>query len=158
MKTSKLYTIWNPGPLNSRICVPNHQEPINQLERLVKTHLKLLKIWLTIQTNWPKVPYDSKKEPKKSYLLLQHQNTYVTTLLSCCIQKSIQKTHQRQRKIGMKWAKTSFQTTTDMEKVSSSLVVLTEKKQKKGLNLEFHQGRNLKMQICWRKTFHFFHV
>ena len=32
------------------------------------------------------------------------------------------------------------------------------KKQKKGLNLEFHQGRNLKMKICWWKTFHFFHV
>ena len=65
---------------------------INQLERLVKTHLKLLKICLTIQTNWPKVPYDS----KKSYLLLQHQNTYVTTLLSCCIKKSIQK-HTKDR-------------------------------------------------------------
>ena len=30
--------------------------------------------------------------------------------------------------------------------------------QKKGLNLEFHLGGNLKMQICWRKSFPFFHV
>ena len=45
-----------------------------------------------------------------------------------------------------------------MEKVSSSLVVLAEKSSEKDLILEFHSGQNLKMQICWRKTFHFFHV
>ena len=42
-----------------------------------------------------------------------------------------------------------------MEKVSSSLAVLAEKSRKKGLNLEYHLGGNLKIQICWRKTFHF---
>jgi len=56
----------------------------------------------------------------------------------------------------LRW-KTTF-AGTDMEKVSSSLAVLAEKKHKKDLNLEFHQDGNLKMQICWRKTFHFFHV
>ena len=45
-----------------------------------------------------------------------------------------------------------------MEKVSSSLAALTKKSRKKGLNFEFHLGGNLNMQICWRKTFHFFHV
>ena len=45
-----------------------------------------------------------------------------------------------------------------MEKVSSSLAVLAEKLRKKGLDLEFHLGGNLKIQICCRKTFHFFHV
>ena len=41
-----------------------------------------------------------------------------------------------------------------MEKVSGSLAVLVEKSRKKA----FHLGGNLKMQICWRKTFNFFHV
>ena len=45
-----------------------------------------------------------------------------------------------------------------MEKVSSSLTVLAEKSNEKDLILEFHLGGNLKMQICWQKTFHFFHV
>ena len=45
-----------------------------------------------------------------------------------------------------------------MEKVSSSLVGLAEKSRRKGLNLEFHLGGNLKIQLRWRKTFHFFHV
>ena len=44
-----------------------------------------------------------------------------------------------------------------MEKVSSSLTVLAEKSNEKGLILEFHLGGHLKMQIRWRKTFHFFH-
>ena len=39
----------------------------------------------------------------------------------------------------------------DMEKLSSRLSVLAE-------NLEFHLFWNLKMWICWGKTFHYFHV
>ena len=36
--------------------------------------------------------------------------------------------------------------------------VTSRKFKKKGLDLEFHLCGNLKMQICWQKTFHFFHV
>ena len=45
-----------------------------------------------------------------------------------------------------------------MEKLSSSLAVLAESSRKKALIWNLTFAEIWKMQICWRKNFHFFHV
>ena len=77
-------------------------------------------------------PWTCTEPPNEFYWTIQFKDLQQTI---CCINQTI---HRHEKSV---WQPSGA----------------SRKIQKKDLNLKFHLGGNLKMQICWQKTFHLFH-